>query len=1129
MEYSPRKKSCKTLNFNDLIKEINFIDNINKIEEIYNYCKRENENNINSKLLNDLFRVCDEFIKNKNYIAVKRLLDSAENNLNNKTDRINFLKIKGELLFYSGDIEGSKNVYKRIFDENYYNNIDEDWKIAIKLLNIYLTNDLYEEFLELQNKLDKNSLLYTIFDLNYKINNNNFNIEYENDLIGNNEQKEIAYRLYSVFANENKDYVKRDEYLKRANNVKDNNIQCKILEIEYLLQDILNLKNEDKIFDNIRKLNKKIDDINLDKKSLKDIDKLRLKFSKLQPKISLMIQISDIQIDKDINELFELIFDSYFDRNIENILIYLLSNIAISKDELDRVYSYLYDRKYLIKPSQKLIELIAIQLFNVNIDNFYNFCQENNLNKFLDIEKNLRNSNIEESYNLLKEFDCRKIINFVLSIKDKELKFNLIEKFKNEYNSDNKEYMLNIFLYHQVSYSIDKNDVELTKKLSDYFLKKSNEKITISLCNKLCEFFYKNKAYTNCIEMLEYENENFEISSDERFRVLSYITICNFLNKNFERVCQITDKYIKNLNNIYNNKHNYIINSLIYVLISNFENYRDKFNKIVYDNYKLLKNIIGRYEYWLFVLLHTNRISEFIDSTIEFFKNRENLKNISNYFDLFYGIDKQKEIKFNLDNIEYNSYFILEGMENTVYFIGNKDKSFDVDDIIYIEDQNNICIDNKVGMPIKYPINGTDIFTNAHRKIKEIFTPFGCLHYIFWQKWQKNAAQNGIKIEISNEIEFLDKLKHLNGKFNQPYLNLIKNFYHQIPSLSIFLLFFKNNIKSLIELLVETDNYIYNNLDDFNKVYNKSLSILKRDSTINLCGTSLLFLLIGGVLDNVLEYFQNINISIDSLKIIYDIRKNIEENGESLAFVKNEIIYNRKKQEEVKNELLKNINKYIDILKNKTVLKVDDINKEKNEKFVPNFMLDVIKNNKKNSIFITEDCFLSTNLFKITNSFSSIFLIKLLAEKKIIKWKDYFEYYNLLVQSNCKHIIFNDIDIMNCIYYYDSHQIQKFTPEKIELLNIQKVFDIEHKLYFLKIFSKFFYKMLDIKYSTNEFKIILSHIFEYLPPNLNYESIILTFLREIDCNILNSNAYSEKILELSQYCRFQKYKELLIK
>ena len=46
-------------------------------------------------------------------------------------------------------------------------------------------------------------------------------------------------------------------------------------------------------------------------------------------------------------------------------------------------------------------------------------------------------------------------------------KFNLIEKFKNEDNSDNKEYMLNIFLYHQVSYSIDKNDVELTKKLSD--------------------------------------------------------------------------------------------------------------------------------------------------------------------------------------------------------------------------------------------------------------------------------------------------------------------------------------------------------------------------------------------------------------------------------------------------------------------------------------------------------------------------------------------------------------------------------------------------------------------------------------------------------------------------------------
>ena len=443
----------QTLNFNDLVKEINYIDDIDKIEKIYNYCKRENENNINSKLLNDLFKVCDGFIENKNYIAVERLLNSAENNLNNKTDRVNFLKIKGELLFCSGCIEESKNVYKKILDENYCN-IEENWKIFIKLLNIYLANDLYNDFLELRDKLDKNGLLYMIFDLSYKINNNNFSIEYKNDLIGNNEQKEIVYRLYSVFANENKDYTKRDEYLKMANNLRGNNIQSKILEIEYLVQDILNLKNEDKILDNIKELDKKIDDINLDKKSLKDIDKLRLKFSKLQTKISLMIQISDIQINKDIKEFLELIFNFYFDRNIENILTYLLSNIAISKDELDMAYSYLYDKEYLIKPNQKLTKLIAIQLFNANIDDFYYFCYKNNLSKFLDIENNLQNSNIEESYNLLKELDCREIINFVLSIKNKELKFNLIEKFKNEYNSDNKEYMLNIFLYHQVSYSI---------------------------------------------------------------------------------------------------------------------------------------------------------------------------------------------------------------------------------------------------------------------------------------------------------------------------------------------------------------------------------------------------------------------------------------------------------------------------------------------------------------------------------------------------------------------------------------------------------------------------------------------------------------------------------------------------
>ena len=105
INYSPTKKLCKTLNFSNLIKEINSIDDINKIEKIYNYCKKENQNNISSELLNNLFEICDEFIKDKNYAVVERFLDLAEKNLNNTRDKINFLKIKGELLFYSGYIE----------------------------------------------------------------------------------------------------------------------------------------------------------------------------------------------------------------------------------------------------------------------------------------------------------------------------------------------------------------------------------------------------------------------------------------------------------------------------------------------------------------------------------------------------------------------------------------------------------------------------------------------------------------------------------------------------------------------------------------------------------------------------------------------------------------------------------------------------------------------------------------------------------------------------------------------------------------------------------------------------------------------------------------------------------------
>ena len=56
----------------------------------------------------------------------------------------------------------------------------------------------------------------------------------------------------------------------------------------------------------------------------------------------------------------------------------------------------------------------------------------------------------------------------------------------------------------------------------------------------------------------------------------------------------------------------------------------------------------------------------------------------------------------------------------------------------------------------------------------------------------------------------------------------------------------------------------------------------------------------------------------------------------------------------------------------------------------------------------------------------------------------------------------------------------------------------------------------------------MDYIFKDLPANLDYENIILKFLRQIDHDVLENGIYYEKILDLKQYCRFQKYKGLLI-
>jgi hypothetical protein len=441
------------------------------------------------------------------------------------------------------------------------------------------------------------------------------------------------------------------------------------------------------------------------------------------------------------------------------------------------------------------LELVAtLVLIIKNRDDCNDFCIKYNLFNFLELNKKIEEKNVEGIYNLLKTFCCIDNI-IIFGIQDEDLKIKLIDKFKFEYDEDDKEFLLNILIDIKINILINKNDTDLVEEEIRYFIEKKDEFLTLNFCDNLIRFYFNNKAYTNTIKMIKYklsDKNNFVLSDNVLLETYACLIVCYHYNKDYNELLNNINVFLCALKKvkikyIYKKTESFVMLAIIYILyIFVDKNYEDK-ESIIKDNFELFEKIVGNKGYWLIFLLKNKQFEKFEKRIIEHFKIDKNIENIQLYGDIFLGDNYITKEKLYFNKIEYNSYFQIEG-DNSIFFIGDIDKK--IGDIIVKNNIKSILLNQKINFEINN-FSSSDTINNVKRKITKIFTPFGYLNYLFHKKFKElskyDDTGNFISIPYGNtEEEKLNSLKNYLGTRDEPYNEYIDNFYIKLPSFSLF-------------------------------------------------------------------------------------------------------------------------------------------------------------------------------------------------------------------------------------------------------------------------------------------------------------------------------------------------------
>lgn len=880
----------------------------------------------------------------------------------------------------------------------------------------------------------------------------------------------------AIYYGISKDYTERDNILNHWENTYPDSPRPNLFKALYKTSDILNSNpNSTSITEAI-----KYSEAERIKADTKDKLRIRDKISWLCSDLQLYVTHTDSKGDDEslgriLNQLFELVKHCYFDKFIDANLIYPLSVIRISIKQ----WKALVERIYLsnVTPSIEILELVFLQSLQHDTlkDDLNNFVKKYKYAELLNLNNALSNDDIATSANIINSIEKSNFTIIVIQSLEIEKRLKMIDLLNIDDNYKDAFFNLKI-----ESLVIDRRDDKVFKLIENTDIKNSTE----SLLHSVCRAAYRNNKWNIYIpyaeEFLKKEHPE-TIKSDIHAKLSAAYheqgddtNAIKYARLALEASTLLSDDISSYMLHIV--ARSCILLNTPDIACELFE----KYNKIK----RPFPLSIEEADTYLKSTLD-NKYSKCLSILIDAFINVESYDNktFTSAFLILIELNNSKHIDIkNNDVISDNSFIKLSGIEDTWFFIGEGEKYIDANCVNKNTQNYQALINKKLTDKIEWPAHKFNGSNSQLEIIYNLTTP----EYLYAraQEAMHNMAQLGNEsvwsIQVLNEDGTLnnDNLKNFFESQSQPN-NAYFEKYTSNPTPFMFLCKVEGSVpKGLNKIASSNKGFIYCN-DGTTK--NLSLQYTSANETLNgkLCtidGFSALMLSEAELLGEVVEHIPNLAVSSSTVRFLRSLSKDIEINNSllgRLGFIDGKItIQNRDEDNELlaKKKLLSSA-ELLDSLPNKYIGKThseSDSTSRNINTILPEHAIDPFEfSQEKNTSLLTDD-FLSVRLRELSEKetapsyFSSVALIKTMAERDLVSWEKYIKYFSLLSRYRY-HLLPITVDDLLKTILIKRNSVMTIQPKKLNYLNLEltlsKAYGVSEET-LVSILSIFFTKLI---------------------------------------------------------------------
>ena len=873
--------------------------------------------------------------------------------------------------------------------------------------------------------------------------------------------KSSFYRLYAGFYNKVGDLGRANSFIEKAIHLNPDRVTNYEVKLSF---------SAERIFPDIDSNENFKSDINI---FLEDIESVKKKFSELggirsRSKASFLIMELNayrvmqerIKVEQIVKKIFELIFDCYFDKHTERILVSVLWGVYLPKEEFERLLHYLYQTTIQLSDELSQTLIVQFNFHNKLFDEGKKFFKNRKILKYISFIDNVENKEYEKIVRFLKDY-----MPFAVSFSDSfnndpELRKLIVENLSND-KYQTKDRLLCLLYSDEEDYD---NAFRILKKIDLSHLKYFEYR-------QLLQIVQKKKAWEVEIflidKLLRYEKDP-KIVLNLNLQLFNAHTSLNDDLSAIKIGVKLLEEQANQDIMVPKNKE-----ALLAHTIQAFLRRGDDDGAFeILNKYQFL-SISPEFKVSIEteVLLKKKLPVDALNSIVSAVKSKKRLspEEYASLFILLIQIENQTKIGLDsLEKVESNCFVKIKNQDRW-YYIGEQEE-LDATRIGRQHDNYELFIDKNVGDEINF---SNRYSSKQDKEIIELIYPIE--KYIIWQvrnnfeKLSKEVRWDGARMieippkEDSIDTSYLEAFLQDEQEKRNP---LFKLYYETNVPLALLAVNEGGLMHAIGRIVQEGKGFIKCStgaLDEMEKQKITVKEVINNNLPFFIDGTSALFLSEIGFLEKIHHYLPKIKTPQSVIKMLFEVANRFrlaQGDGGTLGYARGQIIFSSHNIE--KNNLIHNnfINS-IKILesKNTQISVISAANKMDclSESKVPPELCDAcILAQEEDIPILTEDyLYLQMNAVetkkKLPEYFSSIGLMRVLYELGKISFDDYLTYFGYLSSYRVRFLSLNADDIKRAVF--GEGKIIKVSPMNIRNLNFPLTLSEEYGVSFNSSFN----------------------------------------------------------------------------